>query len=1045
MNNIQQQSLTLQANSQLKEQQHLHSNNYQQPINSNNFLKESNTIEIEKKSLSQSFNVSSSTTPSVNTISNTNNNEHSVEQPKLILNNVGNIKNNCNNENNTNYSSSSSVATNSGGNFYMLTSANQDPSSSNHLNSALTFSNQNSATIQMAVKQPIQKQLQFINTNDIQHLQTQQPSSPQFKFVTTNTTVNNNLASVSSNFNQTSMNSSPRVIIQQQQSQPVQQQTAFIVQQQQQQQIHSSNNNNNQVSQMYLNINNRIVPIQALNLKQTNSSNQNTTIGLPTTIVATQSNNNLAINGTNQTTFDIQQQQHQQSNASNQFQRLQILSTTPGSSASINFSNSNQLNIQQQQTQQLNQLKSSSVMNTSSQSYSSSVLQMPLNNNSNNNISSGNINNNNINNVNTSNNNQPQYYIVSNNTSLQSISTPNGTLINNSNGVNLQPNSPLLIQSTNNINGGGNTITMLANNTNLNTEISEKMRELEGIQSQLRTFQFKLQSSDAMNNSKSPVTAVTQHQIQSVLSPVEQSQLQKLLLQRKTVQTEIQRLQQKILTPSTAENTIQVQSNDSVINNNNNSSALTITSTTTPNTIINNNTNNTPLTKLQLYQQILIKLNNFKNSKLVINNQQQKDISQSKTQELRMTPEEFENYKKLLTMQAQLEKELNLTKEQIQSIQQKLFQADFTISSNLNQNQNETPINQAFDQNNGKTSSQTFSSIKLSECSLSDKHKILDVIKKQINMLKNTLNSFNSIQPSAINQQQQQQQEQIKEKYIILLKKQTELQNLIDVEERDHSNTKNNGNNKNEIVSTTDIGLIQPQQYKVLNHAGQIINVANLNFDATSNQPKQNNLVLTTGSSSIPSPNIQIVNNHSNISTMSSPNANQQTKQAPIKIRNVIASVSSTPSSNTTTPTVTNPTSTLLTKTTNFNTPIRSNQTPLRALVLNNNSPHVISTTNSPVIVSTSNSSSSINSNNNNNDNNNNCNILPLSSIINLQKLHFPNVQFKCLNFDELAVNLTIFFLFSFFFKIINYFSSRSNMELLLNKPTRQLLKCLKN
>ena len=191
----------------------------------------------------------------------------------------------------------------------------------------------------------------------------------------------------------------------------------------------------------------------------------------------------------------------------------------------------------------------------------------------------------------------------------------------------------------------------------------------------------------------------------------------------------------------------------------------------------------------------------------------------------------------------------------------------------------------------------------------------------------------------------------------------------------------------------------QQQQYKVLNQSGQIINVANLNFDNSSftNLPKPNNVVLATAS--IPSPSIHIVNNHSHtISAMSSPNATQQqAKQAPIKIRNVISSTPPPTSSSSTTTTLLTASTT---KTTNFTTPIRSSQTPLRALVLNNNG-------NSPQLISTSITAAT---NSNNDSNNNNCNILPLSSIINLQKLHFPNVQFKCLNFDELAVILFSFF-----------------------------------
>ena len=81
--------------------------------------------------------------------------------------------------------------------------------------------------------------------------------------------------------------------------------------------------------------------------------------------------------------------------------------------------------------------------------------------------------------------------------------------------------------------------------SNLGAEITEKMKLLEQIQNQLRMFQAKL-----TNSTNSTTTAFTQEQIQSLLTIEEQNILQRLVVQRKTVQSEIQLLQQKLLAPS---------------------------------------------------------------------------------------------------------------------------------------------------------------------------------------------------------------------------------------------------------------------------------------------------------------------------------------------------------------------------------------------------------------------------------------------------------------------------------------------------------------
>ena len=302
-------------------------------------------------------------------------------------------------------SSNEVTQTNSSSNFYLLT---QDYNSQQQ-------QQQNTAN-QMAVKQPIQKQYQFINTNDMQQLQ-----QNNLKYITTNT--------MSSN----SLNATQRVIVQQ-----PQQQTAYIVPANNQ--VQSINNTNN-VSQMYLNINNRIVPIQTLNLKQNSTNN----ITIP--------------------------------NNDNQMQRFQIVTN-------------NTTNSQLQQQQQLRPLIANQ--------------QQQITND-------------------TNNSNQPQYFILSNNS------------------TNLQPISTNTTTST----------------TSLNTDIPEKMRELELIQNQLRAFQQKL-SNDPNNKAK---TTLTQQQIQAMLTVNEHSQLQNLLQQKKTVQAEIQRLQQKLLSPATTSTTITDKAN----------------------------------------------------------------------------------------------------------------------------------------------------------------------------------------------------------------------------------------------------------------------------------------------------------------------------------------------------------------------------------------------------------------------------------------------------------------------------------------------------
>lgn len=213
-----------------------------------------------------------------------------------------------------------------------------------------------------------------------------------------------------------------------------------------------------------------------------------------------------------------------------------------------------------------------------------------------------------------------------------------------------------------------------------------------------------------------------------------------------------------------------------------------------------------PLTKLQLYQQILIKLNTFKNSKTVTiqgesGNQQQ----------LQLTTEEFEQLKKLLELQNQLQNELNLTQAQIQTIQTNLMNANLISKPIANQTIQivnsasasasvQTTTNEvkkaaettalagaAATATSTSTSTATATSVqmnagKISDWSMAEKHKVLEMIKTELNKLKINLNQLNLKQQQCstaggpVLQEILTQQQQIKDRYILLVKKQSELQ-----------------------------------------------------------------------------------------------------------------------------------------------------------------------------------------------------------------------------------------------------------------------------
>lgn len=376
------------------------------------------------------------------------------------------------------------------------------------------------------------------------------------------------------------------------------------------------------------------------------------------------------------------------------------------------------------------------------------------------------------------------------------------------------------------------------NQLNLGAEIADKMKLLEQIQNQLKLYQQKILTASNSNTNEqsttSTPTVLTQAQIQAVLNPNEQAVLQKLLIQKKTVESEIQQLKQKLLAPNTP---------------------LTTTTTTT---ILNpsQTPSNTNLnTKLQLLQQVTLKLNALRSSKTVTTD------TTNGQQQLVLTHEEFDQMKKLIDLQNQLQNEIK--------------QMGQTSSSQTTTSTVQT-----------QPQPQITTTIKLNELSLPEKYKLNDIIKSQIEQIKQTLTSSTSTNNA-------QQMQQIKDKYVMLVKKQAEIQSLIDKQEK---------------------------------------------------ESKQ--IIIPNANNSLP-------------------------KQTPIKIRNVLSSTQS-------------PTTTTILKP----------QTPLRTLVINNKdntSSTLISST--PLVTAAPPVATPL---------------VPLSVAVNLHKQNFAHVQFKCLNFEELAQNSVI-------------------------------------
>ena len=633
--------------------------------------------------------------------------------------------------------------------------------------------------------------------------------------------------------------------------------------------------NSNPNGQIFLNINNRIVPVQTVNLKQANGN---------TALVQQQAS---TLN--NQQNLQLQQQGGQ---------RIQLIGAV----------NSAQQYSQQQQQPQMIQIRPQQQQQFIYTNEASNV---------------------------STNGQQPQQYIIYNAQQQQQQQQ--------------QQNSPQMNQAY-----SAGTGQLAGPSGNLTSEIPEKMRLLEQIQKQLRAYQVKISSVSAPNGPpadlkpNTPVTYTTQ-QIQAALTLAEQNQLQKLITQRKTVQQEIQQLQQKLLAPNlapaspTPAATAAATTNTTNVNQTVNSTNLT----SAPNS----------LTKLQLYQQVLIKLNNFKTSKTVTvvgtASNGGGDSVATTSQQLQLTSDELQQLKKLLELQNQLQNELSLTPAQIQSIQNTLISNNLITKPIANQTiQIVNSVSAGEVKPTGDLSGTVppqqptygSSSLKLNECSLTDKYKILELIKQQLQQLKNDMNQLNLKQQAAVAASLPvndilNQQQQIKERFNLLLKKQSEIHVLIAQQEKQI----NNG-----VTST------QQQQQQ----AG----------------PSLVNSIPTT---------IHIVNNTGTATAApiaSLSNGLNSPKQTPIKIRNVIAS-----SSPATLSAISSASSTSCSSPNTAHQRIPQQAaavaTPLRALVINNNSGLAVTATNvAPTL-------------------------LPLASVVNLQKLHFPHVKFKCLNFEELAVS----------------------------------------
>ena len=110
-----------------------------------------------------------------------------------------------------------------------------------------------------------------------------------------------------------------------------------------------------------------------------------------------------------------------------------------------------------------------------------------------------------------------------------------------------------------------------SNSSSVGVEIAEKMKQLEQVQSQLRQFQTKIVSQLNLNNGEQQPQqlVLTQQQIQSVLSPAEQSTLARLIQQKKQFEAEVQTLKHKLLMSSSSSSSTSSSSSLAVNSTNN--------------------------------------------------------------------------------------------------------------------------------------------------------------------------------------------------------------------------------------------------------------------------------------------------------------------------------------------------------------------------------------------------------------------------------------------------------------------------------------------
>ena len=194
-------------------------------------------------------------------------------------------------------------------------------------------------------------------------------------------------------------------------------------------------------------------------------------------------------------------------------------------------------------------------------------------------------------------------------------------------------------------------------------------------------------------------------------------------------------------------------------------------------------------TKQDLLDQCTQKLNQLRSLKTVITT----NSDGQPQQQLVLTQNEFEQMKKLMELQSQLQ-------NQIQNELQQQQQSQIAVNSPI-VNSSRTSNLSAGNSSSGSAagtisiSSSNGTPIKLNELSLNDKYKLNEIIKNQLQQIQNSTNNATS----SIDQQQN------KEKYIMLFKKQAEIQSLINQHEKllqSQSQSQSQQANSNETSNT---------------------------------------------------------------------------------------------------------------------------------------------------------------------------------------------------------------------------------------------------